>query len=124
MGKNAQRKRGQQPTIDHFIMSADTYVAVRRYLGSRPHDECRDLVMHLEQMPAVTADDIALREKQAACLADFEAAFEKENISAGEGVAGKIVDKPEDDQPVLADPDSPPGEPDPDADLANQPEEE
>ena len=75
MGKNAQKRRGDtQPQIVHFTMSGESYVAIRRYLGSRPHDETRDLIMHLEQMPAITVEDIQLRDKQGARLAELEAA--------------------------------------------------
>jgi len=106
MGKNAQKRRGDtQPQIDHFTMSGDAYVAIRRYLGSRPHDECRELIMHLENMPAITVDDIALREKQAARLAALE---------------GVVVDNPDAD--LVAEIEA--LDEDPDPDLANDSEEE
>lgn len=74
MGKNAQRRRGEdgQPQIDHFIMNGDTFVAIRRFLGSRPHDETRQLITLLEQMPAVTTQDLEVREKASKRLAELE----------------------------------------------------
>ena len=65
MGKASRAKQAtKQPKIDHFIMTTDAYVAIRRYLGSRPHDETRECIVIMEQMPAITGDDVALREKK------------------------------------------------------------
>ncbi len=81
MGKNAQRRRGddQQPQIDHFLMNGDTYIAIRRYLGSRPYDETRQLVQALDNMPAVTTDDMAVTAKRAERLQELEDHIVKES---------------------------------------------
>lgn len=82
MGKKAQQRRGDtQPKIDHFIMSTDGYIAIRRYLGSRPHDETRDCIVILEQLPAITVDDVALRATQAERLAELEEILAPEDES-------------------------------------------
>ncbi len=79
MGKNAQRRReatqdnpAKHPQADHFILNTDAYIAIRRYLGSRPHDETRQLIGALEQLPVVTTDDVAKREAASARLAELE----------------------------------------------------
>lgn len=53
-------------------MTSETYIAIRRFLGSRPHDETRQLIHLLEQMPAVTTQDIEVREKASKRLAELE----------------------------------------------------
>ena len=76
MGKNAQRRRdtapAKQPEVDHFILGTNAYIDIRRYLGSRPHDETRQLIQLLEQLPVVTKDDVAKDAERAERLEELE----------------------------------------------------
>lgn len=51
--------------VDHFMLNTHTYMSLRRYLGTRPFDEVRQIVGAFDEMPAVTSADIAAREQAA-----------------------------------------------------------
>lgn len=61
-----------QPKVEHFILDTGTYIDIRRYLGTRPHDETRALIQAFDSLPSVTEADIAKRAEQAARLAELE----------------------------------------------------
>lgn len=74
----------EQPKVDHFILSTEGYIALRRYLGQRPHDEVRDIAAFLDQLPAVTEADVQARVDQAEQIAikDEQIAIKDEQIAA------------------------------------------
>lgn len=99
MGKASRAKQApKQPKIHHFTLDTEAYIALRRYLGSKPHDETRQLVELLERMPAITEEDVLLRVRHAMELADFKAdpLYSIEHPSANGADQGKIIDNPED----------------------------
>lgn len=135
MGKASRAKQApKEPKIDHFTMGTEDYIALRRYLGSKPHDETRQLIEILERMPAVTEDDVALLVKQAERLAELASQIDSEvlvfsqdymappdtierkpddnaEIGGENAESGQIVDKPAPaEEEVFSDPDSPPGD--------------
>ena len=58
--------------LDHFKLNENAYVAIRRYLGTRPYDEVRQVIQVLDSLPAVTNADIKLLENASKRLAELE----------------------------------------------------
>jgi len=73
--------QNEQPKVVHLVMPVDTYVGVRKYLGSRPHDEVGQVIKAMDAMQPVTDQEIIENEQCLSRLEELEDLVQDDSFS-------------------------------------------
>ena len=73
--------QNEQPKVVHLVMPVETYLGVRKYLGSRPHDEVGQVIKAMDAMTPVTDQEIIENDQCLSRLEELEELAQEDGFS-------------------------------------------